>query len=73
MFGDVGQIGHLVQNLAGVGPMLDHVPRVRLKKMVEIVQDPEVTENVAIHDLVHLQPHLLHFKQKVCIKNFQLN
>ena len=73
VFGDNGQIGHLVQNLAGAEPLLNHVPRVRLNKMVEIVQDPEVTDNVAIHNLVHLQPRqpLLHFKQKVCIKNFQ--
>ena len=55
MFGDVGEVGHLVQNLVGVELILDHVPRQRLNEMVEIVQDPEVTANVAIDNPVHLQ------------------
>jgi len=52
VFGDVGEVGHLVQNLVGVELILDHVPRQRLNEMVEIVQDPEVTANVAIDNLV---------------------
>ena len=55
MIGDVGQVGHLVQNLAGVELILDRVPRLGLNEMVEIVQDPEVTANVAIDNPVHLQ------------------
>ena len=59
VFGEVGQIGHLVQSLAGmgsilVGSVLDHVPRLGLNKMVEIVQDPEVTANFAIDNLVQV-------------------
>ena len=61
MFGDVGQVGHLVQNLAGEEPILDHVTRLGLNEMVEIVQDPEVTANVAIHNLVQVSK-LFHFK-----------
>ena len=64
MFGDVGQVGHLVQNLAGEEPILDHVTRLGLNEMVEIVQDPEVTANVAIHNLVQVSKlfHLLFSK-----------
>ena len=67
MFGDLGQRGHLVQKRAGAELILDHVPRIRLNEMVEIVQDLEVTRNFAIHNLVHLQPPRpqLHLKQKV--------
>ena len=64
MFGDLGQLGYLVQNLAGAEPNLDHVPRLRLNKMVEIVQDPQVKATIAIHDLVQVSKiqHLLIFK-----------
>ena len=69
VFGDNGQVGHLVRKLAELETTLDLEERPKLNKMVEIVQDPEVTENLAIHNLVHLQPlqpQLLHFHQKVC-------
>ena len=55
MFGDLGQLGRLVQNFAGAEPTLDHGPRLGLNEMVEIVQVSEVTPNIAIHNLVHLQ------------------
>ena len=61
MFGDVGQHGYLVQNLVGVELILDHVPRQRLNEMVEIVQDPEVTANVAIDNLVQVSKLLVNF------------
>ena len=61
MFGDVGEVGHLVQNLVGVELILDHVPRQRLNEMVEIVQDPEVTANVAIDNLVQVSKLLVNF------------
>ena len=54
MFGDLGQLGHLVQKLAGMEPKLDHGTRPRLNKMVEIVQDPEVTAKLATHNLVQV-------------------
>ena len=54
MFGDNGQRGHLVQNLVVVELILDHVARLKLNKMVEVVQVPEVTANVAIHNLVQV-------------------
>ena len=54
MFGDLGQLGYLVLKLAGVEPKLDHVPRLRLNKMVEIVQDLEVTAKLATHNLVQV-------------------
>ena len=54
VFGDLGQIGYLVQKLAGAELKLDHVGRLRLNKMVEIVQDPEVIANLAIHNLVQV-------------------
>ena len=54
VFGDNGQIGHLVQNLAMVEPILDHVARLKLNEMVEIVQVLEVTVNLAIHNLVQV-------------------
>ena len=64
MFGDLGQIGYLVQKLAGAELKLDHVGRLRLNKMVEIVQNPEVTANLAIHNLVQVSKihHLLILK-----------
>ena len=43
VFGELGQLGYLVQNLAEVEPKLDRVPRLRLNKMAGIVQDPEGT------------------------------
>ena len=52
VFGDVGQLGDLVQKLAGVELKLDHVARKSVNKMVEIVQDPQVKATIAIHDLV---------------------
>ena len=54
MFGDNGQRGHLVQNLVVVELILDHVARLKLNEMVEVVQVPEVTANVAIHNLVQV-------------------
>ena len=54
VFGELGQLGYLVQNLAGVEPKLDLVPRLRLNEMVEIVQDPEVKANLAIHNLAQV-------------------
>ena len=64
VFGELGQLGYLVQNLAGVEPKLDLVPRLRLNEMVEIVQDPEVTAKLATHNLVQVSKiqHLLIFK-----------
>ena len=52
MFGDLGQLGYLVQNLAGAEPVLDPVPKLRRNNLVELVQDPEVTANLATHNLV---------------------
>ena len=62
--GDLGQLGYIVQKLAGVEPKLDHVPRLRSSKMVEIVQDLEVTAKLATHNLVQVSKiqHLLIFK-----------
>ena len=54
VFGDLGQLGYLVQKLAGVERKLDHVPRLRSNKMVEIVQDLEVTVKLATHKLVQV-------------------
>ena len=54
MFGDLGQLGYLVQNLVGAEPVLDPVPRQRLNNLVELVQDPEVTANLATHNLVQV-------------------
>ena len=54
MFGDPGQLGYLVQKLAGVEPVVDLVPRLKLKALMELVQDPEVTANLAIHNLVQV-------------------
>ena len=64
VFGDLGHLGHLVQKLVGVEPKLDHGPRLRLSKMVEIVQVPEVTAKLAAHNLVQVSKiqHLLIFK-----------
>ena len=64
MFGDLGQLGYLVQKLAGVELKLDHVRKKRLNDMVEIVQNPEVTANLAIHNLVRVSKihHLLILK-----------
>ena len=64
VFGDLGQLGYLVQKLAGLELKLDHVRRKKLNKMVEIVQDPEVKANLAIHSLVQVNKihHLLILK-----------
>ena len=70
MFGDLGHLGHLVQKLVGVEPKLDHGPRLRLSKMVEIVQVPEVTAKFAAHNLVQVSKiqHLLIFEVHFVIK-----
>ena len=67
MFGDVGQHGFLVQKLVGAELQLDHVPRLRMNKMVEIVQDQEVTAKLATHNLVRVSKihHLLIFKDSL--------
>ena len=54
MFGDLGQLGYLVQKLAGVELKLDHVARLRLNEMVEIVQDPEVRAKLATLNIVQV-------------------
>ena len=54
VFGDLDQLGYLVQKLAGAELKLDHVRRLRLNVMVETVQNPEVTANLAIHILVQV-------------------
>ena len=54
MFGNTGNLGYLVQKLAGVEPVLDPVPRVRMKILAELVQDPKVTANVATYNLVQV-------------------
>ena len=54
VFGHVGQIGHLVQKHVGAEPVLNHVPRLGPNKMVEVVQDPQVTAKIAIHSLVQV-------------------
>ena len=54
MFGDLGHLGYLVQNLAGAEPVIDPVSRLRLNNLVELVQDPEVKANLAIHNLVQV-------------------
>ena len=54
VFGDLGQLGYLVQKLVGVELKLDHVPRLRLNKMVGIVQNPEGTQKLATHNLVQV-------------------
>ena len=54
MFGEVGHLGQLVQNLAGAETVLDPVPRLKLNEMMELVQDPEVTANIATHNLVQV-------------------
>ena len=54
MFGNHGQLGQIVQKLVGVEPKLDHVPRLRMNEVVEIVQDPEVTAKLATHNLVQV-------------------
>ena len=54
VFGELGQLGYLVQDLAGVEPNLDLVPRLRLNEMVEIVQDSEGKGKVATHNLVQV-------------------
>ena len=51
MFGDIGQLGHLVQNFAVSEPILDPVRRLRLNKMVEIVQAQKETTNFATHKM----------------------
>ena len=48
MFGEVGHLGHLVQNHAGIlERKLDLAPRLPLNATVELVQDPEVKANLA--------------------------
>ena len=54
MFGDPGQLGFLAQKLAGAELQPDLAPRLRLNAMVELVQDPEVTANIATHNLVQV-------------------
>jgi hypothetical protein len=54
VFGDPGQLGFLAQKLAGAELKLDLAPRLRLNAMMELVQDPEVTANLAIHKLVQV-------------------
>ena len=54
VFGQVGHLGLLVQNLAGAEVKLDLAPRLRLNAMVELVQDPEVTANLAVQNLVQV-------------------
>ena len=74
VFGEFGHFGHLVQNLVGEEPLLDLVTRLGMNKTVEIVQDPEETANLAIHNLVlNLQPPQpqLNLKQRVFFKDFQ--
>ena len=54
VFGDPGQLGFLAQKLAGAELKLDLAPRLRLNAMVELVQDPEVTANLAVLNLVQV-------------------
>ena len=54
MFGDLGQLGYLVQKLAGVELKVDHVTRLRSNNMVEIVQDLNLTSRLATHNLVQV-------------------
>ena len=54
VFGDLGQLGYLVQKLVGVELKLDYVPRLRLNEMVEIVQNLDLTSRLAIHNLVQV-------------------
>ena len=63
MFGQVGPLGLLVQNLAGAEVKLDLAPRLRLNAMVEFVQDLEVTAKLAIDNLVQVSKirHLLYY------------
>ena len=63
MFGEVGHLGLLVQNLVGAEVKLDLAPRQRLNAMVEFVQDLEVTAKLAIDNLVQVSKirHLLYY------------
>ena len=61
MFGDVGQLGLPVQKLVGAELQLDHVPRLRMNKMVEIVLDQKVTANLATHNLVRVSTLFIGF------------
>ena len=63
VFGQVGHLGLLVQNLAGAEVKLDLAPRLRLNAMVEFVQDLEVTAKLAIDNLVQVSKirHLLYY------------
>ena len=54
MFGDPGQLGCCVQRLAGAEPVIDPVPRLKLNNLVELVQNREVTANIATHILVQV-------------------
>ena len=54
MFGDPGQLGYLVQKLAGAEPVLDPVTRLKLNNLVELAQNQEVTANIAIYILVQV-------------------
>ena len=54
MFGDPGQVGCCVQRLAEAEPVIDLVLRLKLNNLVELVQNWEVTANIAIHILVQV-------------------
>ena len=64
VFGDHGQLGHLVRDFAaGAEPKIDLAPRL-LNGLVEpLVLDPEEKANLAIHDLVQVSKilHLLYY------------
>ena len=63
MFGEVGQLGHLVRDFAGAEPVLDLAPRLRLNAMVEIVLGQEEKAKIATHNHVQVSKiqHLLTF------------
>ena len=54
MFGDLGQLGYLVQKLAEAEPVLALVPRLRLNNLVELVQTQKVKANIATYNLVQV-------------------
>ena len=67
MFGEVGHLGYLVQNPAGVLErklVLALAPRLPLNAMVELVMDPEVTADLAVHNLVQVSKIQHLFKSK---------
>ena len=63
MFGEDGQFGHLVQELAGAEPVLDLAPRLRLNAMVAIVLGQIETAKIVTHNYVQVSKiqHLLTF------------